>query len=356
MRNIYILTFQNALNFGAVFQCTALYRTVSRIGNCSVLDYRCRKIEDSYRLFSVKYPLRKNIYGMLAAPVIWKKRALFDEYLEKNIRRSKTYRNPDELKKEKWNAEDVFICGSDQIWNTELTGFDKTYFLDFAKNNKKISFAASTGKHIDKNEVAFFRDMLADFNAISVREKTLKNELEAIGVACRQLLDPVYLMSRTEWLEISSPVDIQEGSFVLIFLLQKSQKLLEAAVRYAKERGLIPLVITNMARNRIKGVKYITKCSPSQFLSYLDKADSVFTNSFHGISLSIIFNKNFYFEYLGNEHKTNSRIQDIIEFFGLQRQNITRSDYSTSIGYSQINLQIQAEREKAIGFLHENVQ
>ncbi len=355
MRNIYILTFQNALNFGAVFQCTALYRTVSGFGNCSVLDYRCRKIEDSYRLFSVKYPLRKNVYGLLVAPVIRKKRALFDEYLKNNIRRSKTYWNSDELKKENWNADDIFICGSDQIWNTELTGFDKTYFLDFAGNNRKISFAASAGKNIDKNEIAFFRDMLADFDAISVREKTLKNELEAIGVTCRQLLDPVYLMSGTEWLGISAPVDMRRNSYVLIFLLQKSQKLLEAAVKYAKERSLIPLVITNMARNRIKGVKYITECSPSQFLSYLDKADSVFTNSFHGISLSIIFNKDFYFEYLGNEHKTNSRIRDIIELFGLQRQNITLADYSAGIGYSQINLRIQDEREKAIRFLHENM-
>ena len=355
MGNIYILTFQNALNYGAVFQCTALYRTVSKIGNCTVLDYRCKKIEDSYKLLSVKYPVKKNIYGMLVMPVIKKKRKLFDEYLKKNIRRSKTYYSPDELINENWQADDVFICGSDQIWNTELTDFDKSYFLDFAKNHNKISYAASSGKGIEKKEFDFFRDMLADFKAISVREKTLKNELDAIGVESRQIIDPVFLMLKTEWLEISSPVDMQKGSYVMIFLLQKSQNLLETAVKYAKEHNKIPLVITNMARNKIPGVKYITKCSPSQFLSYIDNADSIFTNSFHGISLSIIFNKNFYFEFLGKGHKTNSRIQDIIELFGLQKQNITLTDYSTDINYSEINTKIQDERNNAMNFLNDNL-
>jgi len=287
MKNIYILTFQNALNYGAVFQCTALYRTVSGFGKCRVLDYRCRKIEDSYKLFSLKYPIKKNIYGALVMPVIRKKRKLFDEYLKKNIRRSKTYNSPDELINEKWNSDDIFICGSDQIWNTELTDFDKSYFLDFAKGHKRISYAASSGKSIEKNEFGFFREMLADFDAISVREKTLKNELDAIGIGCRQVIDPVYLMPKAEWLKLAEPVDMKKGSYVMIFLLQKSQKLLETAVKYAKDHNKIPLVITNMARNKIQGVKYVTGCSPSQFLSYIDNADSVFTNSFHGISLSI---------------------------------------------------------------------
>lgn len=355
MGNIYILTFQNALNYGAVFQCTALYRTVSGIGNCFVLDYRCRKIEDSYKLLSVKYPIKKNIYGLLVLPVITAKRKMFDEYLKKNIRCSETYHSPDELSGENWNADDVFICGSDQIWNTELTDFDKSYFLDFAKGHRKISYAASTGKSIDKSEYDFFRSMLADFNAISVREKTLKSELEAIDIECRQMIDPVYLLPKTEWLKMATPIYMQKGSFVMIFLLQKSPTLLEAAVKYAKAHNKIPVVITNMARNKIQGVRYVTKCSPSQFLSYLDGADSIFTNSFHGISLSIIFNKNFYFEFLGSEHKTNSRIKDIIDLFGLQKQNITLTDYLADIDYSQINPRIESESKKAMDFLNENL-
>lgn len=355
MRNIYILTFQNALNYGAVFQCTALYKTVSKIGKCLVLDYRCKKIEDSYKLFSPQYPIKKNIYGLLVMPVIKKKRKLFDEYLRNNISRSKTYNSPEDLKNEKWNADDIFICGSDQIWNTELTGSDKSYFLDFAKKYKRISYAASSGKSIEKSEYDFFRDMLAGFNAISVREKTLKNELGVIGVESRQIIDPVYLLPKTEWLRIAASVDMQKDSYVMIFLLQKSQKLLETAVKYAKEHNKIPLVITNMARNKIKGVRYITKCSPSQFLSYIENADTIFTNSFHGISLSIIFNKNFYFEFLGKGHKTNSRIQDIIELFGLQKQNITLTDYSTDIDYSAINPIIETERKSALDFINENL-
>ena len=355
MGNIYILTFQNVLNYGAVFQCAALYKTVSAFGNCAVLDYRCKKIEDSYKLFSLDQPLRKNIYGLLALHTIRKKRALFDQYLLQSIKRTKTYYTPDELKQENWHDDDIFICGSDQIWNTDLTGSDKSYFLDFARNHKKIAFAASAGKRIAPEEHDLFRKLLADFHAISVREKTLQQDLDSLDIKCHQIVDPVYLLSRSEWSSISSGTGEKPGSYVMIFLLQKSRTLLEAAVKYAKDHNKTPIVITNMARNRIKGVKYITQCSPSQFLSYIENADSVFTNSFHGISLSIIFNKLFYFEYLGKEHKTNSRIRDIIELFGLQKQNIDKANYPEIIDYSEINRRINAERKRSVGFLRENL-
>ena len=40
---------------------------------------------------------------------------------------------------------DIFITGSDQVWNYNITDGDMTYLLDFADIEKRNSYAASFG-------------------------------------------------------------------------------------------------------------------------------------------------------------------------------------------------------------------
>lgn len=39
--------------------------------------------------------------------------------------------------KELNDVYDIFIAGSDQVWNYKLTNSDSTYLLDFVKDNNK---------------------------------------------------------------------------------------------------------------------------------------------------------------------------------------------------------------------------
>ncbi|NQU34423.1 MAG: hypothetical protein HQ521_14420 [Bacteroidetes bacterium] len=71
--------------------------------------------------------------------------------------------------------------GSDQIWNTVLTGgFDDIYWGDFRvdKHVRKITYAASASENLDQT----FKDpkcynSLNNFSAISVRENELLKRL-----------------------------------------------------------------------------------------------------------------------------------------------------------------------------------
>lgn len=59
---ICILTFHRAQNYGAVLQAYALQNKIEELGyTCDILDYRCEKIENSYKLFRVKSPSPKNV-------------------------------------------------------------------------------------------------------------------------------------------------------------------------------------------------------------------------------------------------------------------------------------------------------
>lgn len=48
---------------------------------------------------------------------------------------------------------DLFISGSDQVWNMKLNREDYNYFLKFVKDDsKKIAYAASFGYSVIPNE------------------------------------------------------------------------------------------------------------------------------------------------------------------------------------------------------------
>ena len=89
---------------------------------------------------------------------------------------SVTYHNIDEIRKNP-PAADIYIAGSDQIWNSMITKLDSTYFgkIPGFEGRKTIAYAASVGNvktlftEIDK-----FKQLIGNCTAISVREQSLQ--------------------------------------------------------------------------------------------------------------------------------------------------------------------------------------
>lgn len=111
---ICILTFHRAQNYGAVLQAYALQKKIEELGHtCDILDYRCEKIENSYKLFGVKSPSPKNVVSMLLhLPFNIKKEKSFAKFRKQFLRISEeiyTRQNIANSNKE----YDVFIVGSD---------------------------------------------------------------------------------------------------------------------------------------------------------------------------------------------------------------------------------------------------
>ena len=97
---------------------------------------------------------------------------------------------------------DLLIAGSDQIWNSEITGeLDPVFLLDFGQRSKKISLATSMGSHIlSDEEKEKFRAVLRQYSAISVREKFAKCQLDKLtSKKVKVLLDPTLLLNKTVW-------------------------------------------------------------------------------------------------------------------------------------------------------------
>ena len=136
------ITFQNTNNFGAALQCYALQTTIKQLGaENEVLDYTSPYLNKSYKLSVLKEKgLVRYVLGMAYAMLRAPRNGAFVHFrkllrLSKPLDKQNIYTIQDDY--------DLFISGSDQVWNGSLVGYDDTYFLGFVTDKaKKGSYAA----------------------------------------------------------------------------------------------------------------------------------------------------------------------------------------------------------------------
>lgn len=354
-----ILTFHRAINFGAVLQAYALTTTINKLGAyCEVIDYRCPFIEDLYEgSFSFTYIKLKRLASILIKNGVLKKnREGFNRFIERHIVKSQNvYYSPEELSATT-STYDLFITGSDQVWNCYSAGFDKSYFLDFVSDShKKNSYAASFGiSCIPEKLESEYINLLSDFKNISVREKqgsqiikTLLNREAEISV------DPTLLLSMSEWSQLTTNLKKEPNRYLLVYLLVEAKDMLNLARDLAKQKKLEIVYISDRVYIR-KGMKNYRKVTPEEWLNLFLNAECIVTNSFHGIAFSINFHKEFYASRLPNSAKVNSRIENIMELFELSNILIKGSssiDNDRRIDYSKVDNILNDERKKAERYL-----
>ena len=176
---INLLTFHRALSYGAVLQTYAMIKTLQRMGHdVTIIDYQkpfLRKVPTG--LWSLK-----KSYGLKRL----KKENVFRKFRVSKFKSStKKFKTISEIQAYEFNA-DWYIVGSDQVWNPRITKDSlKIYFFDFIKSKNKISYAASFGASewaASEEDTSAVKLLLADFNAISVREESGKKILRMFSI------------------------------------------------------------------------------------------------------------------------------------------------------------------------------
>lgn len=223
---------------------------------------------------------------------------------------------------------DVFICGSDQVWNPEQ--LRQAYLLSFVQTGKKkISYAASIGRDkLNESEIKYIADKISDFNAISVREQQAKQMLaDQVPLKVDLVLDPTLLRDAQEWEAIEKPYDIGE-KYLLTYFLGDSKKQRESVTKFAKNKGLkivgFPHILGEYRKNDEGFADYeVYDADPAQFLYLIRNAEYVITDSFHACVFSIIYEKKFLVferDVKSKNQKMNSRIETLLDLFGIRKR------------------------------------
>lgn len=252
---------------------------------------------------------------------------------------------------------DAYITGSDQIWNCNIeNGKDDAFFLSFVPNDKrKISYAASIAmNYIPDNEKERFYKNLNDFDFISVREATAIKLLKQINLKeIEKVVDPVYLLERKEWDELAkkSKINVSEEKYILVYGFKRQKNLYEYARNLAQKRKCkIYSINTNFEDYFLDVDKYFYNATPCDFVNLVRNAQEIVTNSFHGLSFSIIYNKPVHqFMKEGNE---NSRMTDLLEEIKLPNRLVRENKILDSdVDYTETNKIIEENRNLSAEFL-----
>lgn len=347
MKKIGIITIHNSPNYGACLQSYALYKYIEQQGDdVEIIDlhrpiayedylpskkYTCARPIKRGRLSKLK-GMVKTVLGMNAktstrTASLYSSTAIKKfEAFNSVIKLSQTYRGIDELYANP-PIYDLYISGSDQLWNPTQAYCLEPYFLTFVPKGigKKISYATSIGiTELRENEKADFSKWLDSYDDISVREFQAQQLLQDLlpQKNVRQVADPTFLLKPNEWKAMA--VKPSKGKYILMFTLQHNQSILEYCLQLSKQSGM-PLISLGQIQPDVVDGSYtaVKDAGPKEFLGYIGQAEMVITDSFHCTVFSLIMGAKNFYTYIAPDNHRGSRIMDLLDTYGLKNHLLT---------------------------------
>lgn len=372
-KSVGIITMHKVLNYGSALQAYALQRKIGDLGcDCFLIDYiypneyhQTMSVTKSSFIKELKGICRRILFFLFYKKK--QQKLLFSKFWKEYFQMTEVYRtnkdifdNPPDF--------DIYVTGSDQVWNPIHMKGDPTFFCDFIKNgNKRISYAASfSAGNLDEKYAMKYKELLNKYTSISVRENNgvdIVRELTSKESVC--VCDPTMLLTKNEYKELSIHSSITiEGPYILAYILNYNfnpyptiQKVIDEIKRKTKLPVVYLLCNTLNAVYR-PNTKIISAAGPNEFLWLFQHASYVVTSSFHGVAFSLIFEKQFY-AVTGNANHDN-RIRSLLEETGAEERLIyTGSNISkmkiNELDYSLIRSKIENYRLYSVEYLKKSL-
>lgn len=361
MSKIAVITLHYIRNYGSVLQTYATQKKLELMGHkVEIIDYVRPNAEEDAMLKDGleskhfgKNVLKSVAYVALKKIENIKRNKVCVNFLAQNVSLTRRYKDYDDLKKNPPVA-DVYCTGSDQTWNSEYNGgVLPAYYLEFAPDGKKrVGYAVSIGMNsIKEDERAEMSNYVHKYSAISVRENRAKELLEELGYKnVEHILDPTLVLNKEEWSDMIAPRMIRE-KYIIIYRLNPNLEMERFAKELSEKTGC-KIVRMSYYLNHLKEQgKMIYTPTVNQFLSLINYADYVITDSFHCTAFSLNFNKEFFIFYPG---KYNSRLQSVLELTGTEHRVMNDKKKYEPIDFTKVNDVLERERAKATAFIQRN--
>ena len=214
------------------------------------------------------------------------------------------------------------IVGSDQLWLPSNIYADY-YTLNFVPHGiRKISYATSFGvSQLDADIRKRAERFLSGFDCISVREKSGAEIIEDImGKKPPVVCDPTLLFNADEWRTMLGTRRLINEDYIFCYFFGDNPKHRRWAAELKRITGLKIAALTHLEAYRKCDASYadaeLFDVGPAEFVSLIENASYICTDSFHGTVFSLLFHKKFFtFRRFGEKHSasTNSRLDSLLE-------------------------------------------
>ena len=351
MKKINVITYCAWGSIGSILQSYALTKTLNDLGHENTLW-----LEEWNRIVFHKKPaslkdcirwIYKRFYrGKIDSA--YRKRM---DFISKHMK-AKYFSDWDMFhKKALDHKKDIYLAGSDQIWNFELCR--PLFFLNFVENSKKISYAANMGetRTVPENEDKI-KEYISSFDKISVREQVCFDILTKMtDKEISVNIDPTFLVNVEDWRSIEQKYNVH-SPYILLYMLYWNDAY-KVKISELKKRTGLPVYAICSDVSHVYADKRFFDVGVGEFLWLIDNAKYVITSSFHGVALSIIFRKQF--TPVINP-SSPSRIEHILKLLNVPCVDIDELDRTEDFNYDDIYTNIERERQRSIAYLKDAIE
>lgn len=352
-----IITLHTVYNYGTQLQAFATQEKFKEyFDEIEFINY---KRADTYGIGLIKTFTKGNMIRALAVlPTILYWQHIFGKFQKKNLNIGKTkYLCSKDF--ENFNDDaDVYFSGSDQVWNTGWNkGIIPEMYLSFAPENKpKYAYASSFGKQkLDENDINDSKKYIKRFNKISVREESgvsILKEQYKYNNAIR-IIDPTLVMPASFWRKYAPKTRIDnKEKYILIYNLNKSKEFDNYALELEKRTGFKLYRFCTRFDQVFRTGKSILIPEIFEFITLVDNAEIVLTDSFHATAFSMNMNTEPICIYPKDYSGRISEFLNLVE--STQRHATDFNDFDVinrHVDFDKVNSILNEERIKVDKFL-----
>jgi len=360
---IALITIHNSTNYGAVLQAYATKKVLSNYGIVNTIDYTNEHLKKRVKLFRFLpsvHGLKMLAHDILRLPYRLKVLLVFRKFIQSKMNLTPKL-SSNNLINNKLSDYNIYVCGSDQIWNpaiiSDTNEIDPIFFLSVvSKGIKKFSYASSIGHHnYTESEKIVVKDLLEDFTMISTRGSDGVKKLLDIfpNRKIHHVVDPTLLLSKKDWL---TTFDIQlkepKEKYILVYSVPRSQLLRDAIAFYAKKLNLKVIAIDKVLISMPKVDKQIRAAGPKEFIELFANASFIITDSFHGTCFAVNFKKPFVSISVGNiENRAFSLLSALGISERLVRDEKGFNSQLLEVDYKSVTTRLEKLRKESLHFI-----
>lgn len=364
-----IVTLHQSFSYGASLQAYATFKAISKMGfDAEFINYVNKYEQNQNHLISrtKDFGIKKNIIRTVENIFLrrYANRVRAFKNFQKNLPKTQPFTDKESLNDLQY---DILISGSDQLWNPDIFGgLDEVFFLNFGKAEKRIAYAASAGSHVfsdyEKDMVA---PLLSRYTAISIRENGLKKQVEEMtGEIVYQVLDPTFLVSANEWLQLTNGMNpIANERYILVYMIgvpyryyrERYAKIIRF---YADKLDAKVYAVSPDSFIHVYGCdKNLNDITPFELVQVINNAELVITSSFHGVAFSINLNKKF----IALKNSNPLRVGNLLQLCGLEDRIIDSLEPEkcerllNHVDYQKTNEVLREMREFSYNWLKEQI-
>lgn len=328
--------------------------------DCAIIGYgMCNNFGSVLTYFALQQALKD--LGYSAKTIPFRKEYLAEslkDFVEEHFDLTEEITKNSDLSKLNLKTE-TFIVGADMVWFPPVfhcwSRNLHQLLLSFSNaSKKKISYSSSFGTYnytfFDEERLKM-KYYLDQFDNISVREpEAIPYMKKNFSISPKCVLDSIFLLSKEKYFEIANKSTLKyEEPYICHYNLFKDT---------------VPSIDINLDKieeklgMKIKTVSKYKSMSMPDFLYSLANSDFILTQSYHGLCLAVLLNKEFLLYNVGTVD--SSRTDNVLKMFGLEHHYVSnheklleKLDNYKPVNWKKVNKKLDKERQKSLAWLKE---